>query len=133
MKLWQREKINPVDFIKSNYNFDLLSLVEDPSKINITVEYDPTLTRSSADYSIRRQHSHDGSLLFTYDILLTPIILILSGESCCKKFENTDLSKVKGIHYTIGDIRLITTWKDGEKGLRQRERISLPVKMYYTY
>lgn len=133
MKLWQRGKINPVEFVKGNYNFNLLSLVADPDKINITVEYDNTLTKRNSDYCIRRQQSHDGTLLFTYGLILSPINLVLSGQSCCKKYENADLSEVKGVHYTIGDMSLITTWKDDGKGLRQRERVSLPVKMQYIY
>ena len=134
MRMWKREKINPVEFIKNNYNSDLLNLSEDSDEISITIAYDKTLTKKLSDYCIRRQMSHDGtSLLFTYGLILQPINMVVLGESCHRRYENVDLSKVKGVHYTIGDMSLITTWKDDGKGLRQRERVSLPVKMQYIY
>jgi hypothetical protein len=127
MSGFKREKHNPIDLIKKFW----------PDANTDHITYDPNLKKG--DYSVIRQCSGDGTLLFTLEMLQTGLISIANSKSFFTKTE-PDWSKLKGIKYTVGAMTHVTVYgmiklrcSETNKYRGQRERIRMPVKCEYLY
>ena len=126
MSNFKKEKHNPIDLIKQFW----------PDAKTDHITYDPSMKKG--EYNIVRQWGGDGTLLFTLEMLQKGLVDIANGHSFFKKTE-PDWSKVKGIKYTVGDMRHVTVFgmlklkcsKDRECP-GQRERIRMPVRCEYV-
>lgn len=94
------------------------------------VTYDPAM---KPQYRIIRQQSHDGTLLFTRELLmnaLTPLLLRTSY------FMQEPPGPEMVPHYIVGEIKLLTVF--GMVSLPvgeypgQRERVIIPVRAYWA-
>lgn len=90
------------------------------------------------DYQVIRSSSHDGTFLFTANLIAEALEPLVNRTTYCKKDLTEDqLKEVIGIDYTIGNIRLESeygkvTVKSGEiDGVTQT--VSIPVRCKYTF
>jgi len=98
------------------------------------ISYDPMMRRG--DYSIIRQQSHDGTQLFTHQMLFEALQLLAYRQSYHKP-RAAEYESVSGkVWYVIGKARLATVY--GKVALPagrypgQRERLRIPVRMRCT-
>lgn len=123
-KMFSKHRINVDEYMLSHHKFNL----SDTLNTKVSITYDKEIKDSNCDYRIRRQHNHDGTLYFTYGIIDEVLQLVLEGGSYSRAKDSPENKEIDHIQYKIGDMKLMTTWKEIEgKGLRQRERVSLPV------
>lgn len=99
------------------------------------ITYDPNMKKG--DWDIIRWYGHDGTLMFTREMLQEGLINIVNQLSYYKPTE-PDWNKVIGINYVIGPMRHATVF--GMVKLRcsktrlypgVKERIRIPVKCEY--
>ncbi len=62
------------------------------------------------EYKIIRQSSHDGTLIFTQDLIAEAIEPLLRMTTCYLPTKPKDESKIKEIHYTVGELELKTEY-----------------------
>ncbi len=106
-----------------------------PSEISNLPDFvtvNPKLTKETgAQYEIIRSSTHDGTMVFTKELLMSVLSPIVNRVSFFKPEEPTDMSKVR---YEIGLIKLETDFREkvtlpcGEFP-GQVEKTTLPVKM----
>ena len=113
---FRKARHNPIEL--------MLKLYPDASLRHIT--YDPKLKKG--EYEIIRQGTHDGTLIFTQEILQKSVLNILNETSYYIKTK-PDWSRLKGIVYTIGKIKHCTVYGD----VSMKERIRFPVICEYIY
>lgn len=120
MKNWRREKINPLEFIKANWpDFDCSHIT-----------YDANFKRSSREYWIVRGGGHDGTQLFTWEMLRDAVAPLMLQQSCLKS-KIPDAEAGRGMRYVVGPMLLATVF--GMVDLKcgrypgQRERVRIPV------
>jgi uncharacterized alpha/beta hydrolase family protein len=119
-----REYINPIIFLK-NLGFEL------PSHITINEKLSK---RNVAQYEIIRQVSHDGTVVFTHNLLKDVLAPLWKKETYYKR-DNID--NVIDIRYEIGLISLATIYGKVKlpcgnvNGEKQRARV--PVKTILIY
>ena len=123
---FKRQKINPIDVIRN--------------QLGVTcdhITYDPNLKKSGCQYQIIRQCSHDGTMVFTCELLADTLINLANMESYAKNFPPADFNKLVAIKYTVGPIWLSTVY--GQVKLPagtypgQRERTRMCVVCEYVY
>ena len=124
MSDFHRDYINPLDLINSYW-----------SDVDIShIEYDSDLKVKDSDYCRIEQGGHDGTLLFTIELLQKSLLPLLNKSTY---HISVDMDKVKDIKYKIGKIRLSTVF--GMVNLRcgrypgQVERVRIPVVCEYIY
>jgi len=119
-----RLKHNPLELIKKWW----------PNADVSHIEYDPSM--SKGDYSIIRQSSHDGTLLFTLQTMQEALLPIVNRQSYFKTEPPENWSDVVNIKYKIGPMRHAVVFGDfatsDECGRvhehpGQRERVRIPV------
>lgn len=121
MSNWRREKINPVKFINDNW----------PDIDTSHIVYDPNFKRQDRQYWIIRGGGHDGTQIFTFEMLRDAVAPLVTQQSCFKRdiIEN-DVGLI-GMRYRVGPMLLSTVY--GMVDLRcgrypgQRERVRIPV------
>ena len=126
--------LNPVKLIPKLFSFE--GLPEDTSFKLGHIKYDSNVNEEY-DYRLIRSSTHDGTMLFTMQLLgevLEPIVL--QKTYCAKHFSPEEAEeKIKGIKYTIGDIFIENDFgvKDinGVKIHGQTETATLHVKCDY--
>ena len=104
--------------------------------INIDhITYDPKLYKSK--YYIIKQHAHDGTFLFTRDLIQAILHPIISKRSY---YKTDKIDNIKNIKYTIGSLKVIKCYgniwlpislEHTYPGLK--ERMILPVTSFITY
>lgn len=118
MSSWERHRINPVEWMrKRGWPVDHLT-------------YDPKLRKG--DYSIIRGSSHDGTLLFTEE-LIERALVHLAMKASFHKPRQAEFEAAKEVQYTIGPLRLVTVFGTVDipagRYPGQRERVRIPVRM----
>lgn len=117
----QIEKINLIDWLKSENVM--------PENIEYVENLEP-------EYRIARRQSHDGTMIFTHDLIGEIANLLLKRESYYKLTE-PDWSKVTDIKYKVGPMEIQS--KFGQVNLPcgkysgVTEDMILPVRCEYIY
>lgn len=126
MPSFSRYKLNPLDVIREQFGVELNHIT-----------YDPHLRKSGCQYQAIRQASHDGTMLFTEELLANSLIEIANMQSYSKNAPPEDWSKVVAIKYTLGPIWLSTVY--GMVGLPSgtcpgsKQRVRMSVACEYVY
>nr|DAM52222.1 MAG TPA: hypothetical protein [Caudoviricetes sp.] len=127
MSNFRGEKLNPLEVIKQ--------------QIGITcdhITYDPTLRKSKSQYQRIRQCSHDGTMIFTCELLADTLLDLINMRSYAKNFPPEEGKTVVGIKYTVGSLWLSTVWGTVElpagtyPGQCQRTRMSVVCEYIYA-
>lgn len=88
-------------------------------------------------YEIIMGHSHDGTMIFVQEIIEKALLRLVNMQTHYKPTTPKDWSKVTGINYVIGDIKMATVFGRvaiaGGNFPGQRERLRIPVKCEYVY
>lgn len=84
------------------------------------------LINSDFDFEIIRSTTHDGTLVFTMNILEEVLLPIINKNAVHADYRNKPL---KDINYEIGDIKLVSTFQNNKK----HDTASLPIKCQYIY
>ena len=98
------------------------------------IKYDNSIN-DNFQYQIIRGSTHDGTLLFTKQLIDKALIRLINKESYCKgTITEDELKDLKDVKYTIGDIKLdseqTTDYKYGD-GIK--ETVSIPVNVEYIF
>lgn len=114
---------------------DHMSFVNKDTGLVIEIYYDPNVEKM---YERRERSTHDGTMLFTHEVLTKTIGVLTRGESYYKPHGVPDIAKIKKIKYTIGDIELKTEYRDKVKlpvgeFPGQIDDTSMPVRVEYEY
>jgi len=127
MKGFTKQRHNPLELIAQYW----------PDANTSHITYDPNM--KDAEYHIIRQSGGDGTLSFTIEMLQEGLLNLVNGSSYYKKTE-PEWAKVKGIKYTVGDVKHATVFgmiylkcSETHKYAGQRERTRIPVKCEYVY
>ena len=122
-KGWHRERINPIDYLKK---------LGWPTE---HVTYDPKMRKG--DYSIIRQTTHDGTLLFTLELLERTLHPLASRTSCHKSQESE--ARPENMRYVVGPLRIATVYgtvklpcSDTMRYPGERQRTRIPVRASVT-
>lgn len=102
------------------------------------IAYDSKMTKG--EYDIIKQCGHDGTKLFTYQMMQEALVRLLNMKTHFKPTTPKDWGKVKAIKYTIGPMRHVTVFgmirlkcSKTSKYPGLVERIRIPVKCEYVY
>lgn len=127
MSRFSRIKLNPVDVVRDQFGVELGHIT-----------YDPSLRKSECHYQVIRQTSHDGTLLFTHELLAKSLVEIAKMYSYSKKMPPKDWEKVIAIKYTLGPLWLTTVYgrvnlpAGSYPGEKQRVRMSVLCEYVYA-
>lgn len=118
MSKFERHRINPIEWMRNRgWPVDHIT-------------YDPKMRRG--DYSINRQSAHDGTLLFTEELIHKALVHLAMKASYHKPRE-AEFTAAKSVQYVVGPLRLATVFGavDLPAGRYpgQRERVRVPVRM----
>lgn len=121
MSNWQRERIDPVQYMRQKgWPCDHIT-------------YDPTLRKG--DYSIVRGSTHDGTLLFTLELIEEPLVLLATRHTFHKPRE-AEFTAAKEVRYVVGPMRLATVFgmvklpcSETNRYPGERQRMRIPVRM----
>ena len=118
MKAFERHRINPIDWMRARgWPVDHIT-------------YDPKMRKG--DYSIIRGSTHDGTLLFTQE-LIEEALVHLAAKASFHKPREAEFNAAKDVRYVVGPMRMATVF--GRVNLPagrypgQRERVRIPVRM----
>lgn len=95
----ERQRINPIELITALSG-------EPPDRFD-WIKFNPALNRQ---YRIRRQSAHDGTQLFTRELLANCVKPIIEMSTCCALDIPQDWAKIERIEYEVGWIWLLTTF-----------------------
>lgn len=123
---FKKDKLNPLDVLNSAFKTEVGH-----------IEFDPSITMRNKQYHISRQQSHDGTMMFTYEMLRKMMEgLVMQGSYCTRDLPNESRTVV-GIKYKVGFLRMFTVYGlvdiNGRKLPGQRERFRLPVVAEFVY
>ena len=95
------------------------------------IAYDQSVNEEF-QYKIIRTITHDGTLIFTYDLLLKIFEEILNKKTQYKpSLENINLDDIEDIHYTIGDVYYESIYDVKAKGKNfpmMETTLTIPIK-----
>ena len=101
------------------------------------IEYDPNMKANEKQYSIIRQCSHDGTILFTNQLLQKCLLPIVNMNSYYKPTAPGDFNELRAIKYRISSIRHSIVFGmvdiNGKRMHGQRERVSIRIVCEYVY
>ena len=124
-KNYQKTKFNPLVLInRLGWKCDHIS-------------FNPALKHSEHDFFRIRGSSHDGTFIFTYEILEMLLSDLANMQSFSLKNPPADDKKLIGIKYELGWIKLATVFGTVDlpcgRVPGQRERARVSVKCEYVY
>ena len=121
-----------MDFEKNQYTIDEVCKmcgIEKPKHITMNKK----LSRiNNAQYDIIRQSSHDGTALFTLELLVDAVKGLINKESY---FKSDNIDNVFDIEYEIGLISMVSVFGKVDlpcgnfRGMKQRVRIPVKCKL----
>lgn len=125
-----------INYIKENFKGKAIgdcSYLADDAKIDIPyIVYDKSV---KPQYKIIRESTHDGTLLFTQQVIFKAIEPLLKGQSYYKP-EEKQFINAKEIKYIVGDMELKSVFKDiklhGKTCSGQHDIVTIPVKIEYV-
>jgi hypothetical protein len=89
------------------------------------------------EYHVIRNITHDGTMMFTQEVLDKALIPLINRTTCCKTSEPEDISKVKWMGYIIGEVELKEEF--GMKDLAcgrypgVTDTVTIPVRCVYKF
>lgn len=95
---FSRIKLNPLDVVRDQFGVELNHIT-----------YDPSLRKADCHYQVIRQCAHDGTMMFTCDLLAETLHNLIKMESYAKK-SPPNFSKLVAIKYTVGPLWLSTVY-----------------------
>ena len=119
---------NPLEMINDFF--------EKPTLNHITFNKE---TNNDYEYKIIRESKHDGTIMFTCNLIEEALRPLVFKTTCYKKTmpSEAELKLIKDIKYTIGEIELKRAFGEvmiyGHKRFGQTDVISIPVKCEYIY
>jgi hypothetical protein len=125
---WKRYRHNPLDWLRKRGW---------PSE---HITFDPKLKASECEYEIVRGSTHDGTMIFSYELLDNALINLAEKSSYYKpriaEFTEDTWQKVR---YTVGPLKVAIAFGDvslpcskEHKYPGQRERVRIAVKMDFS-
>lgn len=97
------------------------------------ITYDPKMRKG--DYSIIRGSTHDGTMVFTHELVETPLALLVNRQTFHKPRE-AEFMAAEDVRYVVGPLRLATVFglvklpcSETMRYPGQRERVRIPVRM----
>lgn len=119
-----RERHNPIDMIKYFW----------PTADVSHITYDPSLRKG--DFDIIRQSSHDGTLIFSDEIIQNTVIT-LANMQAYHASRPPDWDMLDHIKYVVGDLKIAIVYGTVDlpagRYPGQKERTRIPVKCEYIY
>ena len=89
------------------------------------------------EYKIIKKSSHDGTLMFTGDIIAKTLEPLFNMTSCYAKTKPSDESKVKAIYYIVGDLELKSEFGMVDLPIGrypgQTDTVTIPVRCEYIF
>jgi len=122
MSAWTRERIDPIEYMRRQ------------GWRTSHITYNPRLRKG--DYSIIRGSAHDGTLLFTLELIQKALEPLAAKASYHKPREQEFTEKRERVRYEVGPLRIATVFGQVDlpvgrrPGVRQRVRI--PVRMTFA-
>lgn len=87
------------------------------------------------EYNIIRKCSHDGTLMFTANVIAKALKPLFNMTSCYIKTKPNDVSKIKEIRYIVGDLELKSEFGMVDLPIGrypgQTDTVTIPVKCEY--
>ncbi|WDQ26704.1 hypothetical protein phiKPNH21_00092 [Klebsiella phage phi_KPN_H2] len=126
MGKFRKEKLNPVDVLRDQFGI----MCEH-------ITYDPGLKKSGCHFQVIRQCSHDGTMLFTTELLADTLLGIANMQAYPKNLA-PEFDKLVAIKYTVGPIWLSTVYgvvdlpPGSYPGERQRTRMCVVCEYVYA-
>ncbi|WP_139154116.1 hypothetical protein [Enterobacter hormaechei] len=127
MARFSRIKLNPLDVVRGQFGVELNHIA-----------YDSSLRKADCHYQVIRQTSHDGTLLFTHELLASALAEIAKMHSYSKNLPPKHWDKVIAIKYTLGPLWLTTVYgrvnlpAGSYPGEKQRVRMSVVCEYIYA-
>ena len=91
---FEKQKINPVELMNSwGWEVDHIT-------------FNPNIKESDCGFFRHRRATHDGTLIFTQEMLQNLLLPLANKEKYSKKYPPVDWKLVKDIHYQVGFIKL---------------------------
>lgn len=130
--------LNPIEMINNYFqsgifSFDEVDISQLPKSIGLGhINFDKDVI---PEYHIIRESTHDGTIIFTSQLIAEALEPLIRMESYYKVSAPEDLSTIKGINYTIGEIELKSVY--GMKDLKcgrypgVTNIVSIPVRCEY--
>jgi hypothetical protein len=97
MTNYDKLRINPIDYIEKNIAIGI-----------DYIQFDEKLTKPEADFYIIRQQSHNGTYLFTRELINEALSGIVNRTSFCKL--NMPKEGIKAVKYTLGSLKIATVF-----------------------
>ncbi len=125
MRNYNKQKLNPLDWIKSwNCNINHIS-------------FNPNLKESDADFYKTSGSAHDGTMIFTRQNIEKLLIDLANKQSSSVKNPPDSKKNWIDIKYEVGFIKLATVFGKVDLPIGrypgQRERCRISVKCHYVY
>jgi hypothetical protein len=122
-KIWH----NPMDIIEKHLYGNNIS----------HITYDENMKFGDRQYYMIKESTHDGTCLFTENILINLLIPLILKTTCFKHTKPADANILKTIKYTLGKIRHAIVFGNfdinGHVMYGQRESVIIPVRCEYVY
>jgi len=130
--------LNPLEMINNYFQSGILSVdgitpPELPKSIRLGhINFDINII---PEYHIIRESTHDGTMLFTSQLIAEVLEPLVNRQGYCKASAPEDLSTIKEINYIIGEIELKSNY--GMKDLKYGKYpgvtnvVSIPVRCEY--
>lgn len=127
MSKFSKQILNPMDFICLFW----------PEANVDHISYDEKFNPGDRDYWVIRQAAHDGTLLFTQQLIARTLVEVVQMTSCYTLGIPENLDDVKEIRYVLGPIKLSAVFGVVDLPVGrfpgQRERTRMAVKSTVIY
>lgn len=129
-----RNRQNPLELIERFWpNVDKKEFEHITFDPDLKITFDSDMGKER--YNITRQHVHDGTLIFTAELIQGLLLPLVNMQSYHKLTAPKDWEKVRGMAYTVGYLRHVVIAGEFKLDNRMypgvRERIRIPVKCEY--
>lgn len=123
---FKKEKLNPVDVLRDQFGITCDHIT-----------YDPDMKKSGCQFQVIRQCSHDGTMLFTSELLADTLRGIANMQTYSKSIA-PEFGRLVAIKYIVGPIWLSTVYGVVDfpagtyPGERQRTRMCVVCEYVYA-
>lgn len=133
-----RERFNPLEYLASREFTVSRGDVNEMRRLRpeelAHIRFDPEIV---PEYRIIRGTRHDGTMLFTEELIGNALMPLVNRESYYRRTKPADWSTVRDIRYVVGLARLATAYGTVDLPVGrypgQRERITIPVRCEYVW
>jgi hypothetical protein len=101
------------------------------------ITYDESMKFADREYYMVKESTHDGTLLFTQNMLINLLLPLILKTTCFKMTMPANVKLVKNIKYTVGKIRHAIVFGrfdiNGVMMCGLRESVVIPVRCEYVF